>query len=194
MQRGLKRAAYDHDTIPPPTLRGLSFLRFLHFWFLGFFLFCCVYEPRARLHLAADTNVVDEFDTQLLAQRHFWHWVAVWLTVATVGKDVRVDRRKLAAHAAVWVAGRVGGDDDFVDVVNGEDYFPAFLLGHKGESFFVHEPLVVVEDDDQFVAERLCVLEHTHVADMERVEAARHCHDDRFLLLHDTSVPRHLKK
>ena len=52
------------------------------------------------------------------------------------------------------------------------DHLLALLFRHECKSFFLLQPVVVVENDHEFVAKRLRALEHPDMADMDRIEAA----------------------
>ena len=135
-------------------------------------------QPRAGLNLAALAYVEHHSDVQRLARAEIFierrsgvRRVRL-VPVAAVRKDVRLHRTQRTGDAHVGVVRLVPRDDHPIHRTQRLDHLLTLLFRHERKSFFCAQPVVVVQNDHEFVAKRPRMLEHPHVADVERIKAA----------------------
>lgn len=124
------------------------------------------------MHLAARADVVNHFDTKLFAELDFRCWVAIRMTVAAIGKNIRMYFSQCVADAPIWIMECVLREHDAIDALYGFDNLFAFDLMHERSAFFIGEPVVVIEDDHELVPEGFSLLEHPYMSDMDRIKSA----------------------
>lgn len=134
-------------------------------------------EPGRRLHLAALTDVVDHLYSKLFAESNFRNRVALRVTVAAIGEYVRVNRSQGTTHAPVGVARDMVSENDTINTFNCLNYFFAFYPGHKGFTFLIGQPVVVIENHHKLITKRSSLFKHPHVPDVYRVKPARYRHN-----------------
>ena len=116
-------------------------------------------------------HIENHFDAEILAHGHLGDILRE--AVAAVRKDVGAHFRERAGDAFVGIAFFVVGEDNLVDKRKMADYLGTFLLRHEGKAFLHAEPVVVVHDNDELVAQLACRFKHPHVPDMQGVESTR---------------------
>src|SRR3989344_4781442 len=103
--------------------------------------------------------------------------------IATVGKNCGPQFAECVRDAHVLVILRVLRDDYFIHKRKCADYFRALARWHERESFLRAQPVVVIQYDNEPIAERARLFEHPHVADVQWIEAPRDRHPADFFLL-----------
>src|SRR3989338_1367262 len=136
-------------------------------------------------------DVENHFAADLFADRHLEN--VAFLPIAAVGEDMRAKLRELAADAHVFRVGSVPREHHLVHAFYRLENFPPLFPPYKHKTLFLLEPVVVIQNHHELVAEFPRLPEKPNMADVHGVESAAHGHHNRpsslFILsmLHDTS-------
>src|SRR3989344_1382907 len=135
-------------------------------------------------------HIENHFDAEILAHGHLGDILRE--AVAAVRKDVGAHFRERPGNTFVGIAFLVVGEDDLIHERQVPEYLGALFLRHEGKAFLHAEPVVVVHDNDELVAERTGSLKHPHVPDVKRGESTRDGPPTNRILFHATTIP-HLR-